>query len=234
MSSFEISIKGKNFTISVIYLKDISLNSLEEQLLKIVNKSPKFFKQAPVVLNVSELSYTVNWNYIKDVILSAGFLIIGVSGCKNLDFKNIILNSGIPILSEGTDISQSNFYKKSISYSKFPKTIKTKFQTHIINIPIRSGQKIYIPNGDLIIKNNVNAGAEIISDGNVHIYGIMRGKVLAGANGDITSQIFCSNLFAELISIAGEYWVLEQIPEKYIGKTVSIYLKEQSLIIQCF
>ena len=78
-------------------------------------------------------------------------------------------------------------------------------------MPVRSGQRIYAPNSDLIVTANVSAGAELIADGNIHIYGLMRGRVLAGAAGDTESQIFCTHLHAELISIAGQYWLSDQI-----------------------
>ncbi|WP_343152418.1 septum site-determining protein MinC [Buchnera aphidicola] len=96
----------------------------------------------------------------------------------------------------------------------------------IIKIPVRSGQKIYVPNGDLIIINNVNAGAEIIASGNIHIYGRMSGRALAGAKGDVSSHIFCLNLCSELISISGIYLVKEKIPKEFMGKTMNIFLKD--------
>jgi len=96
---------------------------------------------------------------------------------------------------------------------------------------VRSGQKIYAKYSDLIVTNNVSAGAELVADGNIHVYGSVRGRVLAGANGDITSNIFCTALFAELLSISGEYWLSDQIPLKFIGKSAQIYLRNKILTI---
>lgn len=96
---------------------------------------------------------------------------------------------------------------------------------------MRSGQKIYAKHADLIVINNVSAGAELVADGNIHVYGIVRGRVLAGANGDTSRKIFCTGLFAELVSISGEYWLSDQIPSEFIGKSAQIYLKNKFLTI---
>ncbi|MDE5285708.1 MAG: septum site-determining protein MinC, partial [Buchnera aphidicola] len=118
--------------------------------------------------------------------------------------------------------------KSNVSHVIAEKKIQ---KTHIVETPVRSGQKIYAQNADLIVTNNVSAGAELVADGNIHIYGIFRGRVLAGANGDITSKIFCTQLFAELVSISGEYWLSDQIPTNFFGKSAKIYLKNQFLTI---
>ncbi|QJC30316.1 septum site-determining protein MinC [Enterobacteriaceae endosymbiont of Neohaemonia nigricornis] len=102
----------------------------------------------------------------------------------------------------------------------------------IINYHIRSGQQIYAKYSDLIVVNNVSNGAELIADGNIHIYGYMRGKALSGANGDKNCQIFCSKLYAELISIAGEYLVKDEIDKQFIGQASRIFLKRNLITIK--
>lgn len=84
---------------------------------------------------------------------------------------------------------------------------------------MRSGQRIYAPQCDLIVTSHVSAGAELIADGNIHVYGMMRGRALAGASGDRETQIFCTNLMAELVSIAGEYWLSDQIPAEFLWQS---------------
>ncbi|WP_343183316.1 septum site-determining protein MinC [Buchnera aphidicola (Neophyllaphis podocarpi)] len=116
-------------------------------------------------------------------------------------------------------------FEKKISQNYFLKTL-------ILDYPIRSGQQIYSNNSDLVINNHVNYGAELISDGNVHIYGKVRGKVLAGVKGDKNSQIFCSNFNPELIAISGEYMLTDQIPKKFLGKSVNVTLRDDTLCIK--
>ena len=105
-------------------------------------------------------------------------------------------------------------------------------KTRLIDQPVRSGQRIYAPHCDLIVTNHVSAGAELIADGNIHVYGMMRGRALAGAGGDRDAQIFCTNLSAELVSIAGEYWLSDNIPAEFYGKAARLRLGENALTVQ--
>lgn len=104
--------------------------------------------------------------------------------------------------------------------------------TRMVTTPVRSGQQIYARGGDLIITDSVSAGAEVLADGNIHIYGALRGRALAGAQGDEQARIFCQALGAELVSVAGCYRVSEDLDEKCIGHATQIYLTNGKLIIE--
>ncbi|MCF7221113.1 septum site-determining protein MinC [Marilutibacter chinensis] len=97
--------------------------------------------------------------------------------------------------------------------------------------PVRSGQQIYADNRDLTVLTSVGAGAEVIADGSVHIYGPLRGRALAGAQGNEKARIFCREFHAELVAVAGHYRVLEDIPSDLRGKAVQIWLEDQQLKI---
>ena len=85
---------------------------------------------------------------------------------------------------------------------------------------------------ELMVTSHGGAGAELIADGNTHVYGMMRGRALAGASGDREAQIFCSHLTAELVSIAGEYWLSDKIPAEFYGKAARLRLDNSALTIQ--
>ena len=102
----------------------------------------------------------------------------------------------------------------------------------VITQPIRSGRQIYAQGGDLVVLNTVSAGAELLADGNMHIYGTLRGRALAGVAGDETARIFCRSLNAELVSIAGHWLVRDDMDEDLIGCEVQIYLKDEELVIE--
>lgn len=106
-----------------------------------------------------------------------------------------------------------------------------KSQTLKVNQPVRSGQQIYTK-GDIVLLKMVSVGAEILADGDVHSYAPMRGRVLAGVNGDKTAQIFCQSLTAELVSIAGYFKLFDQISDELKGKPVRIYLENDQLQIE--
>ena len=101
----------------------------------------------------------------------------------------------------------------------------------IITHPVRSGQRIYA-HGDLIVMSQVSAGAEIMAEGNIHVYNTLRGRALAGVQGNTAARIFCLDLQAELISISGDYKTSEHITKQVQKKPVQVYLQDHALIIK--
>ena len=97
--------------------------------------------------------------------------------------------------------------------------------------PIRSGQQIYAEHRDLTVLSTVGAGAEVIADGSIHIYGALRGRALAGARDNPRARIFCREFHAELVAIAGHYKVMEDIPAELRGKAVQVWLDDDQLNI---
>jgi septum site-determining protein MinC len=105
-------------------------------------------------------------------------------------------------------------------------------QTLVIDKPLRSGQQIYAK-GDLVVLGLVSYGAEVIAEGNIHIYAPLRGRALAGVHGNHDARIFCTCLEPELISIAGIYRTTENpLPADVLGKPVQIWLDEEKLMIE--
>lgn len=96
---------------------------------------------------------------------------------------------------------------------------------------VRSGQQVYADNRDLTVLAAVGAGAEVIADGSIHIYGALRGRALAGAQGNAKARIFCREFHAELVAVAGHYKVLEDIPTDLRGKAVQVWLDGDQLKI---
>ena len=96
---------------------------------------------------------------------------------------------------------------------------------------VRSGQQLYAENCDLTVMATVGAGAEVIADGSIHIYGTLRGRALAGAQGNTTARIFCRDFHAELVAIAGHYKVLDDVPDNLRGKAVQVWLEQDQIKI---
>ncbi|WP_144145121.1 septum site-determining protein MinC [Paraburkholderia sp. BCC1884] len=113
-----------------------------------------------------------------------------------------------------------------------PVRLATSSQTTVIDKPLRSGQRIYAK-GDLVVLGLVSYGAEVIAEGNIHIYAPLRGRALAGVQGNHDARIFCTCLEPELISIAGIYRTTENpLPADVLGKPVQIWLDEEKLMIE--
>jgi septum site-determining protein MinC len=113
-----------------------------------------------------------------------------------------------------------------------PVRLATSSQTMVVDKPLRSGQRIYAK-GDLVVLGLVSYGAEVIAEGNIHIYAPLRGRALAGVQGNHDARIFCTCLEPELISIAGIYRTTENpLPADVLGKPVQIWLEEEKLMIE--
>jgi len=110
-----------------------------------------------------------------------------------------------------------------------PIAIATPKLSHITSYHdeiLRTGQCLVQNQGDIIINAGINSGSEVIASGNIHIYGSVRGRVIAGVGGNTSARIFCHSLEAELVSIAGTYCVADDIPPEVIKKSVHIYLND--------
>ncbi len=102
----------------------------------------------------------------------------------------------------------------------------------LVTRPVRSGQQMYSRDTDLIIMGPVGAGAEVLADQNIHVYGPLRGRALCGVSGSTSARIFCQSLEAELVSVAGNFRVLEEIPAELRGKPAQIWLDKDRLNIE--
>jgi septum site-determining protein MinC len=111
---------------------------------------------------------------------------MGVSGCKIPRLKTEIDRAGIPLLTEGKEKAPSGTAEPAPP----PPVVNQITKTRLIDQPVRSGQRIYAPHCDLIVTNHVSAGAELIADGNIHVYGMMRGRALQAPAATETPKYF--------------------------------------------
>lgn len=96
---------------------------------------------------------------------------------------------------------------------------------------IRTGQQLLSEQGDIVLTADMNSGSELIAMGNVHVYGTVRGRIIAGASGQAQARIFCQKLEAELVSIAGTYCVADDIPQEFWGTAVQISLNDEGALL---
>lgn len=101
----------------------------------------------------------------------------------------------------------------------------------VVELPVRSGQQVYAQSRDLTVLSGVGAGAEVIADGSIHVYGALRGRALAGAHGDESARIFCREFHAELVAIAGQYKVFEDLPADIRGRPAQVWLENGKLCV---
>ncbi|MEM1243330.1 MAG: septum site-determining protein MinC [Pseudomonadota bacterium] len=215
-------LKGSMYTITTLKLLHYDHSLFCKQLTEKVKSSPKFFTNAPVMLDLTAVDNLadVNLNIISTTITDFGMILIGIrSNANNLREQAKQLN--LAIFSQ--TISSADEAK--------PTTSANTQKTQVVQQPIRSGQQIYAKGGDLIILNSVSQGAEVLADGHIHIYGSLRGRALAGVQGDVTSMIFCQYFDAELVAIAGRYMISEDLQTYKQEKSVRIALIKDNLKI---
>lgn len=227
-------LKGSLFTLTIMQLLDVETKEFSAQLAATIKQSPQFFRHAPVVLDVSEMQNDqneINLSAITQELRQQGMIPIGIRGAND-ELKECAINLGLAFLNThlpeppNTDNS-SNKNGKTTANNESKVINKAKIITH----PVRSGQQVYAQGSDLIILGSVSPGAEILADGNIHVYGVVRGRALAGIMGDTSARIFCKSLAAELISIAGRYLVSENIKHDDENQATQIYLEQNQLCI---
>jgi len=152
----------------------------------------------------------------------------------NLTSQEITIPDGLVIMkaSKQAEKKTEASLTSGTTTNKMPEPKKQSSNSKLITMPVRSGTQYYARDGDLIVTAAVNPGGECFANGNIHIYGPLRGKALAGVNGNEKSRIFCASLEAELIAIAGHYLTRDQMnPPKINKPMIQIYLKDGKIQI---
>ncbi|MBN9287301.1 MAG: septum site-determining protein MinC [Gammaproteobacteria bacterium 39-13] len=240
-----IALKGGMFTLTTIQLLDDDLQALSFVLDEKIKQAPNFFQYAPVILDVNRLcaqDEIINLSLLIQTIRSKKLIPIGIRGADKA-LKETAIQAGLAIFPEEKVIHQK---KQSSTNDKLPsatvqtteisatraETTSNTTPTRLITQPVRSGQQIYAQGGDLIVLAAVSNGAELLADGHIHVYGSMRGRALAGVMGDQDAMIFCKSLEAELVSIAGQYRLSEDLKETCWKQSACISLQDSRLNIR--
>ncbi|MHC8382536.1 septum site-determining protein MinC [Pseudomonas sp. LB3P14] len=210
-------LKGSMLAITVLELARNDLENLDRQLAAKVAQAPNFFSNAPLVLALDKLPASegaVDLPGLMRVCRQHGLRTLAIRASRIEDIAAAIAVD-LPVLppsgarERALDPLEGVVAKKPEKPEKPPEpTIKP---TKIITSPVRGGQQIYAQGCDLVVISSVSPGAELLADGNIHVYGPMRGRVLAGVKGDTKARIFCQQMSAELVSIAGHYKVSEDL-----------------------
>lgn len=234
MSDHAIELKGNLFPLSVLFCQDLSVANLRSELQQKLAQAPGFFHLAPVVISVDNITEVPDFSAIKQLFVELQLVLVGVCGA-NAELKKAAHAAGLAALQMPKNSKAAEAPKAAAVPTPAPATPVAPSvivaENRTIEQNIRSGQQIYVKGADLIIKGTVGAGAEVIADGNIHIYGSLRGKAIAGASGDSTKKIYCYNMQAELISIAGNYWLSDSLQGEYWGKSTSISLQDGQLVL---
>jgi septum site-determining protein MinC len=230
-SSPAFELKAGPLTLPILKLLSGDLDAVTKQLALKVEQAPGFFHNAPVLIELQSVANTdtaVDFALLVGLLRGYGMIPFGVRG-GNEQQNGMAEMMELAVLS-GTFENRSSSRRSSSAPAKAPRGTAAA-TTRIISSPVRSGQRVYAAGGDLVVVASVSSGAELLADGNIHVYGALRGRALAGVTGDASRRIFCSDLQAELVAIAGRYRVSEDIAPSTRGRPVQILLQDRTLCI---
>lgn len=224
----QFELKAGTFTLPLLRLLGIDMEAAAQQLSEKVAQAGDFFHNAPVVIDLKEVTGAkVEFPLLVGLLRGHGMIPVGVRGGTSAQ-NQAAEAMELAVLADSRP-SRSNVQ----STTSVPlKAASPAEASKLITRPIRSGQRVYAQGGDLVVLAQVSSGAEIMADGHIHIYATLRGRALAGLKGNREARIFCQDLQAELVSVAGHYRISENIDSRFRGQMVQIYLEERTLYIE--
>lgn len=188
-----LELKGRMASLTRLRLLDPDLAAVSAQLHEMARRAPDAIAGMPVVI---EADFVPDLEAVLKLVRQVGMQPVAVAEGKLAEAGRAL---GLAVLPDETR-----------PRVKTPAAAARK-PARIVDTPVRSGQQIYAEGTDLIVTGAVSAGAELIADGCVHCYGVLRGRAIAGAKGDETARVFCRKFEAELVAVAGVYAVAEQM-----------------------
>jgi septum site-determining protein MinC len=250
-------LKGTAPALTLLYMLTEDLDAVERQLADHLRQMPQFFLYAPIVVDLTELGSTrVDLGRLAELLRRHNLVPVAVRNPTEAQQVTAV-SAGWAILQSGlapgrrgpreaAPASEAAPHADPVADSSAEATgpeppapataglaepLDTTLPGLTVRTPVRSGQVIHAVGGDLVVVAPVSAGAELIADGNIHVYGPLRGRALAGASGNSDVSIFCLGLEAEFLSIAGRYLMADQLPKDSRGKPARAHLDQDGLII---
>lgn len=218
-------VQGGIFTLMVVKIGDPYDPALDGEIAEQVARNPGFFADAPVVLDLRDClgcTAVADYTSLRQVLRRHRLVPVGVQHASALQLR-AAQAVDLPAFPAGNG--------KEARRAAAPERAPASSRTRLVTRPVRSGTQIYAKGADLVIVAPVSAGAEVIADGHIHVYGALRGRAIAGAGGDQSARIFTQRLEAELVSIAGRYLVSEAIGTEHLHQPVQVALIDDRLSI---
>jgi septum site-determining protein MinC len=251
-SAQPFQLRGGAYTLLVLRLNDPKDPVLFQALADKIAQAPNFFRHAPVVIDLQYLTDAPPFNMAElgRRLRQHQLVPIGVQN-GNEEQNRAAVNAGWSLFPEGRQAPLRENAPapaaRPAGEVPAPPAVTAAVEAakagasqgggqsspaRLVTQPVRSGRQVYAHGGDLVVMASIGAGAELLADGHIHVYGALRGRALAGVSGDVEARIFCRSLEAELVSIAGYWCVRDNIPEALIGKPVQIFLDGDRIAIE--
>jgi septum site-determining protein MinC len=230
-------VQGAVFTVMVVRAGMLRDPAFESELARQIERSPRFFLNAPVVLDLrgaEEFVRDEEFVAAREALRRHTLTLIGIQNAQPAQAEAAAA-AGLASFAPNSTQPRGPRSAEPATPAPTPPPVPASpsaAKSRLVTQPVRSGTQIYARGSDLVVTAPVSPGAEIMADGNIHVYSVLRGRALAGASGDAEARIFCSRLEAELVSIAGRYLVSDQLPPEQRGFPVQIALVDDRLTIE--
>ncbi len=217
-----------------VRVRTVDPGVIVDELTGRVATAPRFFERTAVGLDLSLLEKEPEAEEIRaviDAVRRAGMLPVGL----------VTGPAFVATLARALDLPVLAQFRAPTKSPPTLQPVQTAVPLHLAGSPhadspsllhhqpVRSGQRLYARYRDLVVTAAVGAGAEVMADGCVHVYGALRGRAMAGAQGDTAARIFCQAFHAELVSVAGVFRVFETLPAELAGHAVQVWLDGDDL-----
>jgi len=258
MNDVDFKLKGSTVTVVVLDVYHYQPNVFPQQLAEKTQHAPKLFQGSPVLINIEKLidvDIAIDFKLLIQQCRDLGMQPVAFKGVGKV-YEAAVAETGLAALPSSStrareiELPAEAIAEPSLQVVTGPEPLLTdriepqilvktvieekwlQRKSKIITRPVRSGQQVYAEDADLIVMAQVSEGAEVLADGNIHIYGALRGRALAGVRGDTAARIFCQSMEAELISIAGNFLPSDSIPESAYKKVVQTFLEGDALRVE--
>lgn len=224
-SSALVEFKGTALRVVSARLRTLDPDRLAQALESLLGESPDFFCGEPAILDctAAEPAKAAQWQALCAMLRRYRLNPIGVR-TPSSELQESARADGLIVLEAEDRRSRSQADESPPETRPAPQPAPPKAspgtggETLVIDRPLRSGQQVYARGADLVVLAMVNTGAEVVADGNIHVYAPLRGRALAGASGNTAARIFTTCMEAELVSIAGVYRMLEAGPPPELAR----------------
>jgi septum site-determining protein MinC len=190
-------------------------------------RSPGFFAGRAVVLDLASVKlHKPGMVHLLSCLAERNIRVIGLEGADEA-----LLGPDLPPLMSGRPVNSQEIIALSRAEPPPPVAPPKQPASMLIDRPVRSGQSIVFPEGDVSVLGSVGSGAEIVAGGSIHIYGTLRGRAMAGHMGNSRARIFCQKIEAELLAINGYYRTAEEIDASYRGRPMQAWLNDNVMMI---
>jgi septum site-determining protein MinC len=230
-----IRLKGRSF-LALVLAPELPFDAWLARLDDLAKRSAGFFLRRPIVLDVDGLN--IDRDQLREMIAQLTARNVRIMGLENA--RAAMLAPDLPpALSDGRAASDFEVpaHDPSAPQAQAPELpmsqpIARAMPSLTVTEPVRSGQSLVFPDGDITIIGSVASGAEVIAGGSIHVYGALRGRAMAGTMGNASARIFCRKLEAELIAIDGYYKMADDIDANLVGLPVQIWLEGEALVAE--